>query len=380
MFGTCRFVYNWALRLRTDSYAEGVSLSYADTSSKLTNLKKSEGFGWMYEVSCVPPQQALRHLQTAFTNFFEKRSKYPKFKKKRGPQSAEYSRSAFKWCSVNRNLTVSGLGRLKIKWSRKFSSKPSTVTITKDTAGRYFATLVLDETVSPLPKTGQRIGIDLGINRLATLSSGEKIPNPQYTRRLEKRLARAQRILSKRKRGSKRWERQRLKVARVQAKIADCRQDHLHKVTTDLVRRFDAIAVEDLSPRNMVRNRNLAKSLSDVSFGAFRRMLEYKCRWYDKELLVCDRFFPSSKRCSSCGHIVETLPLNIRSWVCPECRAHHDRDHNAAINILGAGRALTARGETVRRGRGSPRQRSSRRNANQPVGQTNHLSSGIPSL
>lgn len=380
VFGTTRFVYNWALRARTDAYAEGNSINYNTTSSMLTKLKRTEGYEWIREVSCVPPQQALRHLQTAFHNFFEKRARYPTFKKKRGKQSAEYTTSAFKWDATHLNLSISGLGRLKIVWSRQFTSVPTTATITKDTAGRYFVTLVLDETVEPMPKTGKSVGVDLGINRLATLSNGERIHNPRHTKRLEKRLARAQRTLSRRVKGSHRREFQRLKVARIQAKIADCRQDNLHKVTTDLVKRFDRIVIEDLDVRGMLHNYNLAKHLSDASFGAFRRTLEYKCAWYGKDLLFCDRFFPSSKRCSTCGHVVETLPLNIRVWTCPECGECHDRDENAAKNILGAGRVPTAHGETVRRSRSKDRKRLFRQSVNQPVERSLHRSSGIPLL
>jgi len=366
VFGSCRYIYNWALRLRTDSYREGRTINYSASSAALTELKRQPETSWLNETSCVPTQQSLRHLQTAFRNFFEKRTRYPGFKSRRGKQSAEYTKSAFKWDADRKALKVSQLGRLKIRWSRSFTSSPSTVTITKDRAGRYFVTLVLNEIKAPWPKTGKAVGVDLGINRLATLSTGEKIPNPRYLNKYQKQLAKAQRVLARRKKGSNRWKRQRLRVARIHAKIADSRADALHKATTGLVRRFDVICLEDLNVRGMVRNHCLARALSDVALGEFRRQVEYKCDWYDKEVKLVDRFFPSSKRCSNCGHILESLPLSIRRWTCPECGAEHDRDENAATNIeMAAGHAVTARGGTIRRVAASAANRKSCRVVNQ---------------
>lgn len=365
VFGSCRYVYNWALRLRTDSYREGRTINYNKSSAALTELKRQPEHAWLGEVSCVPTQQSLRHLQTAFRNFFDKRTAYPGFKSRRGKQSAEYTKSAFKWDANRRVLKVAQLGRLKIRWSRFFTSSPTTATITKDCAGRYFVTLVLDEPKVVWPKTGKAVGVDLGINRLATLSTGERIPNPRYLNKYQKRLARAQRVLARRKKGSNRWKRQRLRVARIHAKIADSRADALHKATTNLVRRFDVICLEDLNVRGMVRNHCLARALSDASLGDFRRMVEYKADWYGKEVKYIDRFFPSSKRCSACGYILDSLPLSVRRWTCPECGAEHDRDENASTNILEAGHASTAQGGHIRRGAASATSRNVRRAANQ---------------
>jgi putative transposase len=378
VFGACRYVYNWALRARTDAYyKEGVSLTYNDTSAMLTRLKNPPDHAWLNEISSVPTQQALRHLQAAFVNFFEKRAAYPKFTKKTGDQSAEYTRSAFKWDAKNKNLSLSGIGRLKVRWSRDFASVPTTVTVSKDTADRYFVTLCLDETPKNPPSVHRAVGIDLGVTALATLSTGEKIENPRPLVRLEKQLARAQRDLSRRTKGSKRRAAQRLKVAKLHARIADARTDYLHKVTTDLVRRFDVIAIEDLNVRGTTKNRGLARALSDAALGEFLSMLRYKCEWYGRELRIVDRFYPSSKRCFDCGHVLEELPLGTREWDCPECGKHHDRDVNAAKNILAAGQAVTARGGKVRPG-GRARKGSSLRSANQPA---EHQSSvGIPAL
>ncbi len=365
VFGSCRYVYNWALRTRTDAYyKEGVSIGYEGSSAMLTVLKRTPDHAWINEVSSVPTQQALRHLQTAFVNFFEKRTKYPKFKKKNGEQSAEYTRSAFKWGT--KSLALSGIGRLDVRWSRDFASAPTTVTVTKDTAERYFVTLCLDEKVKKLAPVHKAVGIDLGITALATLSTGEKIENPRHLNRLQRRLVRAQRDLLRKVKGSKRRGAQRLKVARLHVKVVDARADYLHKTTTDLVRRFDVIAIEDLNVAGMVKNHSLAKALSDAGLGEFRRMLEYKCEWYGRQLRIVDRFYPSSKRCFNCGYVLEALDLGCRDWTCPECSKQHDRDENAAKNILAAGQAVTARGGKVRLKRGRPRKSVSPRSANHP--------------
>lgn len=332
----------------------------------LTELKKTADHVWLNEISCVPTQQVLRHLQKAFDNFFDKRSAYPTFKKKRGKQSAEYTSSAFKWDARNKCLTIAKIGRLDVRWSRDFQSTPTTVTITKSSSGQYFATLCLDETIQPLPKTDNSVGIDLGINRLATLSTGERIANPKNTYKHAEKLAKAQRVLSRRKEGSNRWRRQKIVVAKIQDKIANARQDHLHKVTTDIVRRFDVIVTEDLNVRGMVRNHKLAKAISDASFGAFTDMIKYKAQWYGKEHVKIDRFFPSSKRCHCCGHIVESLPLSVRSWSCPKCETNHDRDENAAKNILAVGHTVTAQGGHVRPVAASAVKGNARRTVNHP--------------
>jgi putative transposase len=362
VFGSCRYVYNWALRLRSDAWSkEGRSITYSETSAHLAGLKRQPDHAWLGEVSSVPTQQALRHLQTAFVNFFEKRADYPSFKRKSGEQSAEYTRRAFKWDPRHHQLSLSGLGRLQVRWSREFKSNPSTVTVKKDTADRYFVTLCLDEKLEKLKPVHRAVGIDLGITALATSSSGEKIENPRPLERLKRRLARAQRALSRKKKGSKRRSAQRLRVARLHARIADARRDFLNQTPTELIRRFDVIALEDLNVRGMVQNHALAGAISDSGLGEFRRMVEYKCRWYGRELRLADRFYPSSKRCFDCGQVLEELPLGRREWDCPKCCRHHDRDVNAAKNILAAGQAVTARGGRVR-----PTPGVSPRSANHP--------------
>lgn len=332
LFGCTRVVYNKMLALRTDSYAEeGKSIGYHETSKALTELKRTEGYEWLNDVSCVPLQQGLRHLNTAFVNFFKQRARYPRFKRRSHTQSAEFTASAFKYAEGK--LSLAKIGRLHVVWSRGFTSQPTTVTLSKTASDKYFVTLVVDEVRMPKPKTGKSVGVDLGISRLATYSDGTRIANPRYTAKYAAQLAKAQRLLSRKTKGSGRWHRQRVKVARIHDKITNTRRDHLHKVTTTLVTDYDVIAVEDLNVRGMVRMRSLAKHISCASFGEFRTMLEYKCAWYGKELRILDRFFPSSKRCNDCGHIQEAMPLNVRTWECPECKKKNDRDRNAACNI-----------------------------------------------
>lgn len=367
VFGSVRHAYNWALKLRSDSFKAGKTVNYNTSSSAWTKHRNDPTFSWLKRVSCVPTQQALRQLQTAYKNFFTKVSGYPAFKKKHGKQSAEYTLSAFKWNAQYRNLSFSGLGRLDVHWSRAFQSTPTTVTITKDCAGRYFVTLCLDEPVRDLPKTGEAVGIDLGVLRLATLSTGERVPNPKYLAQSLRHLRRLQHDLARQCKGSNRYRRQRLRIARLHAHIADSRKDYLNKLTTNLVKRFDTLCIEDLNVRGMQANHCLARAISDVGMSAFRSMLTYKCAWYGKDLKLVDRFFPSSKRCHACGYISERLPLDVRNWVCPECSAEHDRDANAALNILTAGHAVPARGVPVRPARRTLRKGSVRRSVNQPA-------------
>ena len=277
-FGCVRFVYNRALQLRKDRYAENkISVSYGQTSAALTGWKKGADCTWLNEVSCVPLQQCLRHLQSAYRNFFAKRAGYPRFKSKHGEQGAEFTRSAFTWDGKQNNLRLAKIGHLRVRWSRQFRSEPSTVTITKNCAGQYFVTLCLDEQVDALPKTGESVGIDLGINRLATLSNGKYVANPRFLTEKLTKLRRFQRTLSRRRKGSGRWHRQRLRVAMLHRGVANSRKDHLAKLTTDLVRRYDVLCIEDLGVKSMMLNRKLSRCIADVGMYAFREMLTYKC-------------------------------------------------------------------------------------------------------
>ncbi|MEU6790075.1 RNA-guided endonuclease TnpB family protein [Nonomuraea wenchangensis] len=340
-FGCVRLVYNKALEERTRAYTlEGRRVSYVESSAKLTEWKRGGDYNFLSEVSSVPLQQALRHLQAAFANFFAKRAKYPTFKsKKKTRASAEYTRSAFRW--RDGALTLAKMDHpLAIVWSRPLpeGAEPSTVTVSKDAAGRWFVSLLVEEKISPLPPAAANVGIDAGITALATLSTGEKIVNPRHERRDRRRLAKAQRALARKAKGSNNRAKARLKVARAHARIADRRRDFLHKVTTRLVRENQTLAIEDLTVRNLVKNHSLARAVSDASWRELRSMLEYKAQWYGRRLVIMDRWFPSSKLCSECGASQEKLPLNVRKWECA-CGAVHDRDVNAAKNVLAAGLA-----------------------------------------
>ena len=358
-FGCARFVYNWALRLRTDAYyQEQKRIGYHETSALLTDLKKQPEYHWLNEVSCVPPQQALRHLEKAFRNFFEGRANYPTFKSRHGEQSAEYTTSAFKW--DGKQLTLAKMDApLNIVWSRPLpkGAKPTTVTVAKDTAGRYFVSILVEEEIKPLPVVNKQVGLDLGLKSMVILSTGEQVGNPQFFRTDEKKLAKAQRRLAKKKKGSRNRTKARLKVARIHARIADRRRDYQHKLSTRIVDSLPApqaglqvICIESLSVKNMVQNHCLAKSISDVGWGELVRQLEYKAAWYGRTLIKIDKWYPSSKRCFDCGHVLGSLPLDIRQWTCPECGVFHDRDINAANNVLAAGLAVSACGESVRPG------------------------------
>jgi putative transposase len=340
-FGCARFAYNYMLRLRTDAwYKEQKRVGYHDTSSLLTELKKQPETIWLNEVSSVPVQQSLMHLQTAFKNFFAKRTGYPTFKNKHDKQSATYASTAFKWDGKSLKLAKM-TAPLAIKWSRTLpkAAKLTTATVSKDAAGRYFVSLLCDDTVSPKPEVSAKVGIDLGLTHFAILSTGEKIAAPNTFRKNEAKLAKLQRRLAKKQKGSSNRNKARLKVARLHAKTADTRRDFLHKLSTRLVNENQVIAVETLAVSNMQKNRCLAKSISDAGWSEFVRQLEYKSLWYGRTLVGIDRWYPSSKRCGDCGYTVPKMPLKVREWVCPECGSIHDRDINAARNVLTVGLA-----------------------------------------
>ncbi|WP_406308906.1 RNA-guided endonuclease InsQ/TnpB family protein [Streptomyces sp. NBC_00623] len=357
-FGCVRKVYNLALEARTVAWFQRQErVNYNATSAMLTQWKKTEELAFLCEVSSVPLQQTLRHLQGAFSNFFEGRAKYPRFKsKKRNRRCAEYTRSAFTY--RDGALTLAKMkSPLAIVWSRPLpeGAEPSMVTVSQDSAGRWFVSMLCeDASVRPLPALDTAVGIDAGITTLVTLSTGEKITNPRHERRDRTRLAKAQRVLAKKEKGSRNRDKARIKVAKVHARIADRRRDFLHQLTTRLVRESQTIVIEDLTVRNMVKNKSLARAISDAAWTDMRSMLEYKCTWYGRNLVAVDRWFPSTKLCSACGTVQDKLPLNVREWTCG-CGATHDRDVNAACNILAAGLAVTACGAGVRPQRESSR-------------------------
>ncbi|NUR74041.1 MAG: IS200/IS605 family element transposase accessory protein TnpB [Hamadaea sp.] len=375
-FGCVRLVYNMALQARTEAWTQRQQrVTYNATSALLTGWKKTDELAFLNEVSSVPLQQALRHLQVAYTNFFARRAKYPTFKsKKKSRRSAEYTTSAFRW--RDGRLTLAKMAEpLDIVWSRPLpdGTAPSTVTVSQDAAGRWFVSLLCDDVIEHAP-TSAAVGIDAGLNSLLTLSTGEKVVNPQHERRDRAALARAQRALARKEKGSANRAKARHKVARVHARITDRRRDHLHKLTTRLVRENQTIVIEDLTVRNMVKNRSLARAISDAAWRNFRTMLEYKADWYGRNLVVVDRWFPSSKLCSTCGAHAQRMPLKVRSWTC-RCGTVHDRDVNAARNVLAEGLSVIACGGGVR-----PQRESSRTGQSSVKQENPRATKGIPVL
>ncbi len=346
-FGCSRWVYNWALETKTKAYyQDGESLSFTDLSGRLTDKKREEETEWLSEVSAVMLQQSLRNLNQAFTNFFEGRAEYPSFKSKKGDQTARYVGTAFDIREENgkRKLRLSKMpGLINIRWSRELPSEPSSCTVTKNAAGQYHVCFVCTEEVRRLPRINgeggdlEFVGVDLGIESLVTLSTGEKVGNPRWFENEQERLRREQQKLSRKEKGSNNWERQRKRVAKVHQRIQDRRRDFIEKLTTRLVEKFDVIVVEDLSVKNMQQNGNLARHITQAGWSQIVRRLRDKCEWYGRTLVIADKWFPSSQRCSECGHVDGEKPLEVRSWTYSECDAEHDRDINAAKNLSRVG-------------------------------------------
>lgn len=343
-FGCIRLVWNRTLAWRHARYhAEGKSTSYAEADRALTSMKREPELAFLNEVSSVPLQQTLRHQHNAMTAFFAKRARYPRFKSRHGRQAASYTRAAFRMKSGLLHIAKTA-GPLRYAWSwpdiDPAGLNPTTVTVARDPDGRWFVTFAVDveeASAAPTP-TGGAVGVDLGLADFAVLSTGQRIPHPRNWERHERRLKRYQRILARKQRDSANRAKAKRRVARVHSRIRDARLDFLHKTSTDLVRRFGAIAVEDLAVANMVRSggarkRRLNRSISCTGWAEFRTLIVYKAHRDGRHLAVVDRWYPSSKTCSACGYLLGALTLNTRVWTCPGCGTRHDRDINAAKNI-----------------------------------------------
>lgn len=339
-FGCCRFVYNWALNLKITAYKERKETL---GNVYLTNLMKSElkaEHEWLSEVNSQSLQSALRNLDTAYTNFFRNTTAvgFPRFKSRKDRQSflcPQHCRVDF----TDGTITVPKAKDIPAVLHRKFKGTVKTVTVSMTPSGKYYASVLVDtsmQEIQPLePVLRTSLGIDLGIKSLAVCSDGRTFENPKNLQKNLDRLAVLQKRLSRKRKGSENRNKARVKVARLQERIANCRRDNLHKITHALTHdnQVRTICMEDLNVKGMQRNHHLAGSVGDASFGMFLTLLEYKCRWYGVNLVKIDRFAPSSKTCRKCGCVYKGLKLNERNWTCPECGAHHDRDFNAACNI-----------------------------------------------
>jgi len=331
-FGASRWLWNQALAIRSEAYQHcGLKLTGTDLSRWLTQWKRTAQHEWLAEIPATCLTQTLRDQDRAFANFFAKRSRYPKFKPHRLGGSLRFQDLGTAW--TRGTLSLPKFGALKLAEALPEVAKPDMVTLRRDAAGRYFVSFSAEVDIALLPVTGRVIGVDLGLTHLATLSSGEKIEAPRHYRNRLRYLRQQQRCLARRKKGSKRRERQKLRVAKIHARIADQRSNALHHLTTRLVREFDVIAIEDLNVKAMARGMH-SRSIHDAAFSEFRRQLTYKANWYGRTVIVCDRWFPSSKLCSACGYKLDELRLDVRVWTCPKCGANHDRDVNASQNLL----------------------------------------------
>jgi len=355
-FGCARVVYNDALRVRETARADGLPFPKSGDLSKLviTEAKKTPERAWLGDVSAVVLQQSLRDLDVAYRNFFDglkgKRPRMgaPRFKSKRDTRQAVRFTANAGWSVRDGKLRLPKIGYVEVRWSRRLPSVPSSVTVVKDSAGRYFASFVVETDPEALPAAASEVGIDLGLTHFAVLSDGTKVESPKFLRRAEKKLKKAQRDLSRKQKGSANRAKARVKVARAHAKVADARREFHHQLSTRLIRENQAVAVEDLAVKGLARTR-LAKSVHDAGWSAFVAMLEYKAALYGRRFVKIGRFEPTSQTCSACGVKDGPKPLAVREWTCAACGSVHDRDVNAAVNVaLAAGLAVSARGAQVR--------------------------------
>lgn len=346
--GSSRFVFNHFLHLWNESYSKTKKgLSYNTCATKLPSMKKSEEYSWLKEVDSIALQSSIKNLEDSFNRFFKKQNMKPKFKSKKNPNQSYTTRN------INNNIQIeSNKVKLpKLKWvkfanSREVKGRILNATISKRPSGKYFVSLLVEETIKELPKTNSSVGVDLGVKDFAILDNGKIYNNNRFTSKMEQKLKREQRKLSRRqlqakKKGknildAKNYQKQKIKVARIYEKVMNQREDFLNKVSTEIVKNHDIICIEDLNTKGMLRNHKLSKSISDVSWSSFVTKLQYKADWYGKEIIKIDKWYPSSQICSRCGTNSGKKTLDIRTWTC-KCGVKHDRDINASKNIKNEG-------------------------------------------
>ena len=329
--GCARFAYNWALAKWNEEYQSGNKPNYLKLKKEFNTIKK-EQFPFVTEVTKCASETAFINLGRAFNNFFHKLSKYPQFKKKGKHDSFGVNNDCFKFVD-DKHIKLPKIGIVKCAESLRYTGKIMSVTVSSQ-ANKWFISICVDCDIKYYQKTGKQIGIDLGVKDLIITSDGHKFDNLEHLKKSEKKVKRLQRRVAKAKKGSNRRQKAKIRLAKQYMKVANQRNDHIHKITSYFVKSYDVICMEDLNAKGMLKNHKLAKAISNVAFGEIKRQLLYKCQMRGKLLLFVNRFFPSSKTCSSCGCIQEKMPLNIREWTCPDCGEHHDRDFNAATNIL----------------------------------------------
>lgn len=340
-FGCVRYIYNWGLDMKTSAYKQnGKAVGYVQLAHELTKLKQDNEHQWLNECTTEALQQSLRCLDKAFTAFFRKKSKYPRFKSKKHTRDSVKFINCVHFDFDNWTVKLPKLGKVKLCMNRIFDQstcKQGTCTVSRDHCGTYWCVITVDNMQSKPTKTkldkDNAIGVDLGIKDYAILSDGRKFTNPKYLEKTQKNLAHLQKVFARKNKGSKNHEKMRIKVAKCHRSITNKRNDFLHKLSTHLVRNYDVICLEDLNVKGMEQNHHLARAIQGAAWSEFVRQLEYKSEFYGKNILFIGRFEPSSKLCHKCGYINQDLKMSDREWICPVCGEHLDRDINAAINI-----------------------------------------------